>query len=260
MKYVAIALLVANVAYFVWQGYFAAREPAPEVSPPRRDAAVASLTLLSEQPRSTVSGSRKPLDVAADAGPLEAEESAAREEQVREATLTEAINNPVAAEPRGPIGCPAIGPFTDVFQAESILEQVRALDLPAELRAIDEKLLSNEFRVLIPPAASVEEAFRKLRELQSLDIDSYILGRGDQAMGISLGVFSRREAAEAMREERRRQGYQAEITEIPRFERQFWIVGRRAAAAGTRLDVWARFAEADAEVTLDTLSCPESDE
>ena len=75
---------------------------------------------------------------------------------------------------------------------------------------------------MIPPAASLEEAFRKLRELQSQGIDSYVITRGNDALAISLGVFSTIKAAKAAQQSN--YGYESMIAKIQRLDRSYWIV------------------------------------
>jgi hypothetical protein len=80
-----------------------------------------------------------------------------------------------------------------------------------------------DFRVLIPPATSPEEAFRKLRELQASNVDSYVITQGEYALGISLGVFSSASGAEVLQARVGSIGYDSEIIEIERQSRSYWI-------------------------------------
>lgn len=235
MKYVALSLLFLNLAFFVWAGFLRAPDSPPPQITRSYSSEVSSLELVSEVDTS------------------------------RQEALNRVINNPfqIGAEPseRGssrPLQCTALGPFSTVFDAEARVQQASALDIAAEMRAIDEATGDTDFRVLIPPAPSIEEAFRKLRELKSLGVDSYIITQGDQALGISLGVFSTQEAAETLRAQRERQGYQATIDELPQIARQFWVLDLAGEAEGSRLDAWRSLTGDDEGVFLASLPCPDA--
>ena len=100
---------------------------------------------------------------------------------------------------------------------------VEALDLLVELRAIDRATGNYDHRVMIPPAASLEAAFRKLRELQTQKIDSYVITQGKHTLGISLGVFSTLAAAHKLQLALAADGNQTEIVEVSRSRREYWI-------------------------------------
>ncbi len=230
MRYVAWTLLVINLGYFGWGAVLRdVPDQARESPRPRLEQGVESLVLLTES----------------DAG-------------ARQAQLNQVIRNPIsnAAPPAPSLSCTALGPLPDLFSGEAMREQLAALDVGAQLRAIDETTGEIDFRVLIPPASSIEEAFRQLRELKSLGIESYIITQGEDALGISLGVFSTPEAAAQLRAERQRQGYEPEIAELPRVERQFWVFDQSGVAQGARLDSWEQIAASRDGLTVQTLPCP----
>jgi hypothetical protein len=194
MKYVLISLLVMNIGYFGWRWAVPPEAMTlPTVS--TQEGAVGSIVLLQE------------------AGPPDR----------RDADLTNVVNNPVRLAQGENQACFAIGPFEDVFSGQDALEQLVALDQRLELKAVDVATGERDYRVLIPPASSAEEAFRKLRELQASKIDSYVITQGAQAMGISLGVFSTSDAANVLRSRLQSMGYASEIIEIERLSRNYWL-------------------------------------
>jgi hypothetical protein len=71
---------------------------------------------------------------------------------------------------------------------------------------------------------SRREALETLRELQAKKIDSFLITEGDLVNGISLGFFTKEELAQAVQRQRREQGYEAKIRQIPRFSQQLWEV------------------------------------
>ncbi|MBT7831951.1 MAG: hypothetical protein HN708_16970 [Candidatus Marinimicrobia bacterium] len=141
----------------------------------------------------------------------------------RKQQLDQVVMNPVRMVESAESECTAIGPFTSVTQGQMVLERLEALEVPVELRAIDEIMGEFDYRVMIAPAVSLEVAFRNLRELQSQDIDSYVITQGANSLGISLGVFSNLESAGRMREDMTAAGYKVDIVDMARLTRSYWI-------------------------------------
>ena len=141
----------------------------------------------------------------------------------RREALDKVVTNPLVVDDgEGANTCPALGPFDDVLEGQIVLERLISMDFKVNLKAIDQPTGEFDFRVMIPPAASLEEAFRKLRELQSQGIDSYVITRGNDALAISLGVFSTIKAAKAAQQSN--YGYESMIAKIQRLDRSYWIV------------------------------------
>jgi hypothetical protein len=97
--------------------------------------------------------------------------------------------------------------------------------MKATLKALDKISGGSDYRVLIPPAKSSQDAFRKLRELKSSDIDSYVITQGPDELGISLGLFSSLAAAESASADLAVNGYVTQVRETPRLRREFWVYG-----------------------------------
>lgn len=119
--------------------------------------------------------------------------------------------------------CTLLGPFSASADAEPLLRRLRSVDVDAEVRDL-EVPDGRGYWVYLPPELSHRAALRRLHELQAKDIDSYVIPRGDLANGISFGMFSRPELAQARQQEMRAQGYEAEIREIERTHREIWII------------------------------------
>jgi len=228
MRYVFFSLLVANLAYLAWAGFM--RE-ADTVAPRTvRSASEAdTIYLLSEN----------------------------RHDDSREERLNRVISNPVRKDESARHDCLAIGPFPDLFSGQAVVDQLLALDIESELRAVDQATGESDYRVLIPPAPSLQEAFRKLRELKSRDIDSYVITQGADALGISLGVFSSRVAAEAMRALREKEGYEVEIVEIPRLAREFWLFSADSPNLDLETAVWESLVTRQGSLEQKFMACPE---
>ncbi|MEO2177480.1 MAG: hypothetical protein ABGY96_25765 [bacterium] len=194
MRAIFVTLIMLNIAYFVYQQYIYQAPVKATVTSVKEDG-VERIALVSEKPR----------------------------QSLREKEMDLVVSNPVTVDSRTNTGCMAIGPFADLFQGQNVVEQLAFFDLAVELKAIDSETLDSDFRVMIPPMSSLQEVFRKLRELQSQLIDSHVISQGKDTLGISLGVFSTKEAAEVLFRKMQGAGYNVQIVGIPTVDREFWI-------------------------------------
>ncbi|MFT4713291.1 MAG: hypothetical protein ACJAVI_004356 [Candidatus Azotimanducaceae bacterium] len=161
--------------------------------------------------------------------------------EIREQELEFIIKNPLRSETGAQSKmCLGIGPFADLFAGQSVAEQLKALDLNVELKAIDQLVGQSDYRIMIPPASTLQDAFRKLRELKSQNIDSYVITQGKDSLGISLGVYSRELAAINAKEKLEAEGYKSVMVEIPRLIREFWILNAGQSDLNLPLEVWQR--------------------
>ena len=191
MRLVVASLLIINVVYLVWQLH---RPEFPGTEVTDTLGIRPTITLISEASKND-----------------------------RREALDKVVANPLVFDTgEGATTCSALGPFDDVSEGQIVLERLVSMDFQVNLKAIDRPTGEFDFRVMIPPAASLEEAFRKLRELQSQGIDSYVITRGNDALAISLGVFSTIKAARAAQQSN--YGYESMIAKIQRLDRSYWIV------------------------------------
>lgn len=139
---------------------------------------------------------------------------------------------PVVVGPGAPVtaGCPAIGPLTEA-DARLVVDALTERDFPAEVRQVD-VVAAPVFWVYLPPAATREEALRKLRELHARSIDSFVVSEGDFARAISLGSFQSKASAVGVQVRLKAAGYPAEIREQAKDVRQTWVVLSEPEAQG----------------------------
>ncbi|MBL4682124.1 MAG: SPOR domain-containing protein, partial [Pseudomonadales bacterium] len=169
MKNIFVSLLLVNVVYFAYKT-FSTTGSAPVVIARSSVATVESIYLLSENANS----------------------------EVRDRELKLIVSNPVQSVESSEsidLSCLAVGPFHDIFVSQSAADRLLALGFSVEVKAMDVVTELNDYRVMIPPAQSLQSAFRKLRELKSQGIDSYVITQGAGVLSISLGVFSTEQAA-----------------------------------------------------------------
>ncbi len=119
--------------------------------------------------------------------------------------------------------CLYIGGFDEETVALAIEQRLLSLDIDSSVESVDEAV-GVDYWVYLPPLVSRQASLRQLRELQSRNIDSYIITVGDLANGISLGIFSRRDSAESVVKRLQLLDYTASIRELPRTHRRYWVV------------------------------------
>lgn len=170
--------------------------------------------------------------------------------------LNSVINNPIQQAASSPASCQAIGPFDDIFSGQSLVHQLQALNIDTELRAFDQPTGKNDYRVLIPPAPSLQAAFRKLRELKSRNINSYVITQGKHALGISLGVFSDAGMAKKLQTIREKQGYKVEVASIPRYSREFWVFSTEGPDLKLAPGLWQSLVSEHTGLERKGMPCP----
>ncbi len=197
MRYIVLSLLALNCIYLIYNlfGEEAVRRNVELVESPKN---VSSIRLLRESTN----------------------------EDVRQRQMDQVVKNPLLLPETLTTDCKAVGPFSSVTLAQAALERLESLDHTVELRALDQLSGEHDYRVMIPPVASLEGAFRQLREFQSRSIDSYVITQGKDALGISLGVYSNASAAESVKQEMSEKGYQTQVVQIARLEREYWIFSK----------------------------------
>lgn len=118
--------------------------------------------------------------------------------------------------------CLYLGSFQQEDGARQVEQRLMALDIQAQVRAVD-AAAGLDYWVYLAPLASRQASLRQLKELQARKIDSYIITQGDLANGISLGIFPRSDSAESVVQRLRDAGYEPLLRELPRAQRSFWV-------------------------------------
>jgi hypothetical protein len=196
MRWLFFLLVLLNIFFWVqhlYQSPVRIKEVAPLDGYSRPQS---NITLLSESPRA---------------------------QRMPETTRAESIDNK---------GCLFLGGFDDELSAQSLEQRLLSLDIESEIQQLD-VATGVDYWVYLPPLASRQASLRQLRELQSRNVDSYIITVGDLANGISLGIFSRKDSAEGVVARLREVDYSALVRELPRMHSKYWV--RVAAASRAQL-------------------------
>lgn len=118
--------------------------------------------------------------------------------------------------------CLFLGGFDQESIVRAIEQRLLSLDIASQIVPVDEAA-GVDYWVYLPPLVSRQASLRQLRELQSRNIDSYIITVGDLTNGISLGIFSRKDSAESVVTRLLGVDYAAMIRELPRTHRRYWV-------------------------------------
>ncbi len=136
------------------------------------------------------------------------------------------VTPPVAAEPPR---CIALGPFADRAAASSaqgkagnVISQVRLREQPAASG-------SARFRVMLPAAASREEAQATVKRIVAAGLsDYYIISQGEDINAVALGQYRNREGAERRMAAVQAAGFQPRLV-ASGDAGQWWLEGQLAA-------------------------------
>jgi hypothetical protein len=133
--------------------------------------------------------------------------------------------------------CTLVGPFSKVLSAEYFVERLTTMELKATVESLE---IPGEpgYWVFLPSQGTSKQAFAVLRELQAKGIDSFVIPKGDQENGISIGMFNQKALAEQRLEEMKKKGYATEMTEIVRSVKETWVVLPPGQANQLSAETW----------------------
>jgi len=228
MRLIFFALLGVNVAVLVLQ-LTVWRPPGASVVAEHKALGGARLQLLAEAGAASVAAEPAAANSAQEVAPT-AVGDGHRETGAR-------------AVPREDL-CDMVGPFPTLLKAEYLQEHLQSLEVLAQVRELDVPE-GVGYWVHLPPEPSREEALRRLREVQSKQIDSYMIPRGELANGISFGMFIHKELAEARLQEMQKQGYAAQVREIVRTQKEIWVVLARGQGQKMSENAWNKLLDSE---------------
>ena len=241
-KLLLILLVLANLAFAaVWfdldRGLFARLlPPAPptrvDLGPwPLRES---STTAPAEDQAGEDTGAGA--SDADDASAVAAEQapSADSAQQVAAAHPTEETAAAIAVPPQT-LDCVVLGPFASAEEAAAAAARITAAGGQAAVE--QEPTAATKHMVYVEPASSERDAAATLDALAARSIDAYVIPSGPRRNGISVGVFSKRELAEAQRERVAALGY--DVAVHPRGQGAHRVVASQAP-----VDSWGEAAQA----------------
>lgn len=234
MRLLAVILLTLNAGIFAWQqGWLFERgDPAADAVGETFRQAPQALVLLSEMPpaqrqlmdqisasEERVLNARQQLGDAEDAvadvrGAQLPVESDYSDNEADNATEFSEAADPQLGAAVTP-WCGEAGHFADEAAARAYIAGLEKLGAKGSIESRRERV-SSVWWVHLGAFPSEAEARRKLVELQAKGIDSFYMADGQLAGGISLGVFSGQDRAQAAQSQLAGRGYAASIAEVDR--------------------------------------------
>ncbi|WP_422507888.1 SPOR domain-containing protein [Stenotrophomonas sp. GZD-301] len=194
-----LVLVILNLGVALW--WMLRGEPA--AAPPAAPAGVAQLQLLPGNAVAPAPATAAAAPALADVTPAPAPAPVAAPEAPKPAPTPAApavaTPAPVAVAPpaaAGPAQCVSLGPFADRASAQAAQAKAGAGLRGARLREVADAG-ATRYRVLLPSAASREEAQATVKRIVAAGLsDYYIIGQGEEANAIALGQYRNREGAE----------------------------------------------------------------
>lgn len=150
------------------------------------------------------------------------------------AAIAKPAPEPVAGKPPAPPApprCLALGPFPD--RAAVTAAQGRAGNLLSQVRLREQPAASGSarYRVLLPAAASRDDAQATVKRIVAAGLsDYYIISQGEETNAIALGQYRNREGAERRMAAVQAAGFQPRLV-ASGDAGQWWLEGQLSAAA-----------------------------
>lgn len=255
MRWVFIALVLANVGMFFWRSIESSRQErlealntpssdnqgvvsgaplvlvselneqekrelmrAKEVSPARQ-APTVEVTSLAEAPvaQPTAPRDEKP-PVQTPSG-----DAASKVAVVAPAPIP-AITEPAATASKvlEPNQCLKIGPLVNPAQAEQVSQRLMAVAIISEIVDVDVPG-APEYWVILPPFNDEKMALQKLQELQGRAIPAQIIPKGEMANAISFGLHGDQAEANSQAAELNAKGYRVQVKSVPVIRKEKWL-------------------------------------
>ncbi|WP_314106825.1 SPOR domain-containing protein, partial [uncultured Stenotrophomonas sp.] len=137
---------------------------------------------------------------------------------------------PPAPVPPAPLQCISLGPFADRDSAMAAQGNAGTLLQRSRLREVAKPGASSTYRVMLPAAASREEAQATVKRIAAAGIsDYYIMAQGEDTNAIALGQYRNREGAERRMAALAAAGFSARLVGGAAGTAQWWV---DAALAG----------------------------
>lgn len=199
MRYIVIVLLLGNLGYFVWNYY---QEPVVVLEADPRPLLNTGLTLLTEYDQ--------------------------------QQALAEQQANKI---------CSVVTGFADTEEAGLFMEEARAQNLSSYLHFVNpEELL--QYRVYLAPTPSREIANLTLDDISGrldeaeLDIDIYLITRGELENAVALGVYDSASRAIQIQDQIAALGYSPEIEQIGEIQGEIQVWLRPADSERVNMPEW----------------------
>jgi hypothetical protein len=138
--------------------------------------------------------------------------------------------------------CVLIGPMADKVTARQLKYRFEKIDIKSKVH-VDQTESAPLYWVYHPPLPGKRVALGKLRDLQKDGLDSFLITEGDMVNAISLGFFSRKSSADAVRSDILKRGYDAQMLVKKRYKLEYWLKLPEKDFDGIELELMNRLTE-----------------
>jgi hypothetical protein len=251
MRWIFYSLVVANLAAFIWHLNISRFPGASSIQSYYMDENLAEgeiLVLISERVPSG-SLSSEPVDQKGEVNSVELEPLDELHKQINSSQSS-------IDRERDALGatCYELGPLgseSNSIQVANFLSSIGLVTLRYERQVIADK----EHWVLIPSRASRQEALRVLRELKAKQVDSYLVGEGEDRNAISLGLFVKEASAISVAERVSSYGYETEVRSKEKLFIEHWVVISGARERVQLTEIKRELPESDRDINILDSSC-----
>lgn len=221
MRFIFFSLVIVNLAVFAWGLVMRSNAPQPisQQTSPNLDG-YPKVRLLSELPAAPQ--------------PIQSDQQNSSQQPLRELVERDRqTDQPLPADQTaqshavpGRTLCEMVGPFESEEASASFVERLKAIDVIGVTQGL-ELPVGRAYWVYLGSQPGRAEALKLLAQLQAKQIDSYIIPKGekgDMENGISLGMFSKKNLAEARFNQVKALGYSPFLEEVERTQRELWVM------------------------------------
>lgn len=252
MRWVFIALVLANVGVFIWHSVESSRMERLEALNTTSDVSQgvisgAPLVLVSElseeEKRELMKVREAPAvtEVSAEASVSVAPVATPSGEPAKAAApLVPSASDQSALEGTpivGPDQCLKIGPLPNAMQAEQVSQRLMAVAIITDMIEVDVPG-KPEYWVILPPFSDEKTALQKLQELQGRAISAQIIPKGELANAISFGLHGQKEDAIKQADAMTAKGYRAQVKEVPVKHKEKWLALSERQAPKLTEELW----------------------
>lgn len=237
MRWLFLFVLLVNIAYVSWEY----TRPAEQVPVRLQARDVPTILLLSEieqavsatgpaagekQAQSVMSGDNVSEPAELQLAQVE-QAPAVSETPARVEQEAPAASDPPARTPTGVSSstqeCYTLGPFRKLEKLRVYTRAIKDYVVEASFRSRDEREQSM-FWVYISPRADIDKAKATGKRLEAMNIkDYYVIHKGDQKNGISLGHFKEKDRAYSHADKIKKLGFQPTIEPVYRSYTIYWL-------------------------------------
>lgn len=168
----------------------------------------------------------------------------------------QAVARDSGAQLRERLQCFRLGPFIKRALAENSVSDMTRFARRAEMDIQRQPVTL--YWVFLPPLEDQKTAVKMAAELRKKGVrDLQVLTDKDRQNGISLGLYRFNEMAERRLKQIRKMGYDAELEQMARYRRRYWIRFEVGRDFPPDPQVWENWLRARGEgVSLDPVPCP----